>query len=52
MDMFNGEIVSFGIEKHPNLALAIKPLEEALEVVKDSRYRTTIHSDQGWHYQQ
>lgn len=51
MDMFNGEILSFGIGKRPNLELVIKPLEEALEVVKDSRYRTTIHSDQGWHYQ-
>ncbi|MFC2947520.1 transposase, partial [Virgibacillus sediminis] len=27
------------------------PLEDALQVVKKSRYRTTIHSDQGWHYQ-
>jgi putative transposase len=51
MDMFNGEILSFGIDRHPNLALAINPLEEVLERVKNSRYRTTIHSDQGWHYQ-
>ena len=29
----------------------MKPLEEALDIVKDSKYRTTIHSDQGWHYQ-
>jgi putative transposase len=51
MDMFNGEILSYGTSMHPTLELAIKPLEEALEIVKDSKFRTTIHSDQGWHYQ-
>ena len=34
-----------------HLDFVMKPLEEALEIVKDSKYRTTIHSDQGWHYQ-
>ena len=34
-----------------HLDFVIKPLEEALQIVKDSKYRTTIHSDQGWHYQ-
>ena len=51
MDMFNGEILSFGISKHPNLELVMWPLNEALEIVKGSKYRTTIHSDQGSHYQ-
>ncbi|WP_332699519.1 IS3 family transposase, partial [Halalkalibacter lacteus] len=51
MDMFNGEVLSYGISMRPTLELALKPLEEALEIVKDSKYRTTIHSDQGWHYQ-
>ena len=51
MDMFNGEILSYGISMRPTLEFAMKPLEEALEIVKDSKYRTTIHSDQGWHYQ-
>jgi putative transposase len=51
MDMFNGEILSYGISMRPTLELAIKPLEEALESVKNSKFRTTIHSDQGWHYQ-
>lgn len=51
MDMFNGEILSYGISMRPTLELALKPLDEALEIVKDSEYRTTIHSDQGWHYQ-
>lgn len=51
MDMFNGEILSHGISMRPTLEFAIAPLEEALEIVKDSKFRTTIHSDQGWHYQ-
>ncbi|WP_425453854.1 DDE-type integrase/transposase/recombinase [Oceanobacillus arenosus] len=49
MDMFNGEIFSFGIGKHPNLKLVMEPLEEALVIVKDSKYRQTIHCDQEWH---
>ncbi|MFS0865695.1 IS3 family transposase [Fredinandcohnia sp. 179-A 10B2 NHS] len=51
MDMFNGEILSFGIGMRPTLELALTPLEEALGIVKDSKFRTTVHSDQGWHYQ-
>lgn len=51
MDMFNGEVLSYGINMRPTLDLTIKPLEEALEIVKNSKFRTTIHSDQGWHYQ-
>ena len=51
MDMFNGEILSYGISMRPTLELAIKPLQKALDIVKDSKSRTTIHSDQGWHYQ-
>lgn len=51
MDMFNSEILSYSISTRPTLELALKPLEDALEIVKDSKYRTTIHSDQGWHYQ-
>ena len=51
MDMYNGEIISYGIHTRPTLDLVMKPLEDALEIVKNSKFRTTIHSDQGWHYQ-
>lgn len=51
MDMYNGEILSYGISMHPTLDFVMKPLEDALQIVKDSKCRTTIHSDQGWHYQ-
>jgi putative transposase len=29
----------------------LNPLEEALKIVKDSKFRTTIYSDHGWQYQ-
>ncbi|MCA0174075.1 IS3 family transposase [Bacillus sp. RAR_GA_16] len=52
MDLFNGEIVSFGISNRPTLDLVLKPLTEALSTIRtEAKYRTTIHSDQGWHYQ-
>lgn len=51
MDLFNGEILSYGIGPSPTLDLALRPLKEALTIVKDSKFRTTIHSDQGWQYQ-
>lgn len=51
MDLHNSEILSYGVGMHPTLDFVMKPLEDALEIVKDARYRTTIHSDQGWHYQ-
>jgi len=51
MDLFNREILSFEIGKRPNLAFVMKPLERALARIRGAKYRTTIHSDQGWHYQ-
>lgn len=52
MDVFNGEIISFGISKRPTLDFVLKPLNEALETIQtEAEYRTTIHSDQGWQYQ-
>lgn len=51
-DLYNGEVISFGMSHRPTLDIALDPLYEALEVIeKDAKYRTTIHSDQGWHYQ-
>jgi len=51
MDLYNSEILSYDTGMHPTLDLVMKPLEDALDIVKGARYRTTIHSDQGWHYQ-
>lgn len=52
LDLYNGEIVAFEIRKRPTLDLVMGPLKETIEVLKNhATYRTTIHSDQGWHYQ-
>ena len=52
LDLYNREIISFGIKKRLTLDLVMEPLDEAIEIIKDhASYRTTIHSDQGWNYQ-
>jgi len=52
MDLYNGEVISYGLSHRPTLDLVIHPLKEAVQVVKNNAtVRTTIHSDQGWHYQ-
>ncbi|MBP3817309.1 MAG: IS3 family transposase [Butyrivibrio sp.] len=51
MDMCNGEILSFGIDKHPSVKNVMDALEQAIEITSDCPYRRTFHSDQGWAYQ-
>jgi transposase InsO family protein len=51
MDMATGEILTFSIGNSPNLDFVMKALTDVLPIIKDAKYRTTIHSDQGWHYQ-
>lgn len=52
LDLYNGEILTFGISKKPTLDLVLNPLNNAIKIINsEAKYRTTIHSDQGWHYQ-
>ncbi|MEE0265453.1 MAG: IS3 family transposase [Acutalibacteraceae bacterium] len=51
MDMFNGEILSFGISSKPSAESIMNALNEAISVTNDCVYRRTFHSDQGWAYQ-
>ncbi|MBP1950973.1 transposase InsO family protein, partial [Virgibacillus litoralis] len=52
LDLYNGEIISYGISNKPTLDMILKPLDRAVDIIKnEAEYRTTIHSDQGWHYQ-
>lgn len=40
------------MKKRPTLDLVMDPLKETIGIIKNhATYRTTIHSDQGWHYQ-
>ena len=47
----NGEILSFGIDKHPSAENVLVALEKAIKITSDCPYRRTFHSDQGWAYQ-
>lgn len=52
LDLYNSEIISFSISDRPTLDFVKEPLDKAIEIIKNNaQYRTTIHSDQGWHYQ-
>ena len=51
MDMFNSEIISYGISQRPSAENIMKALNEAIEITNDCPYRRTFHSDQGWAYQ-
>ena len=54
LDMYNGEIISYTIDYHPDLQLVMNMLNKALKkALKNIKIRDglIIHSDQGWHYQ-
>lgn len=51
MDMCNGEIISFSIDRHPSARNVMDALEKAIKITSDCPYRRTFHSDQGWAYQ-
>ncbi|WP_084172175.1 IS3 family transposase [Atopococcus tabaci] len=52
LDLYNGEVIAYGLHKRPTLDFVMEPLMEAVEIVrKRARFRTTLHSDQGWQYQ-
>jgi putative transposase len=49
--MFNNEIISYGIAKHPSAKNIMDAQAEAIKITADCPYRRTFHSDQGWAYQ-
>jgi transposase InsO family protein len=51
MDMFNSEIISYGISQRPSAVNIMTALNEAIEITSDCPFRRTFHSDQGWAYQ-
>lgn len=44
MDMCNGEILSYGIDKHPSAKNIMDALNKAIEITADCPYRRTFHS--------
>lgn len=51
LDMFNGEIISYGISKTPSAASVLSAQKKAIEITSDCPYRRTFHSDRGRAYQ-
>jgi transposase InsO family protein len=51
MDMWNMEILSYGISDRPSAQSIMKALNEAIVVTDDCCFRRTFHSDRGWAYQ-
>jgi putative transposase len=50
LDLFNGEIIAYNIEKRPVFPLVTKMLDQAFERLNEGD-SLILHSDQGWHYQ-
>lgn len=51
LDLFSREIISFSISRSPNMEFVLESLDKALDTIPKLAYRTTVHSDQGWQYQ-
>ena len=51
MDLWNLEILSYGVSDRPSATSILTALEEAINVTNDCRFRRTFHSDRGWAYQ-
>ena len=50
LDLYNREIVSFTIDKHPHAQLVPEMIKQAFKRLQ-SHEQPLIHSDQGWQYQ-
>ena len=50
MDLFNGEIIAFQMERRPIFRLVKDMLKEAIDTLNINE-KPIIHSDQGWQYQ-
>lgn len=50
LDLFNGEIIAYNIEKRPVFSLVTKMLDKAFLCLNEGE-TPILHSDQGWHYQ-
>ena len=51
LDLWNLEVLSYGVSASPSANSIMTALNEAIDVTSDCRYRRTFHSDRGWAYQ-
>ena len=50
VDLFNGEIISFNLSRHPNFNQVLDMLKKAFKRILNNT-NLILHSDQGWQYQ-
>lgn len=50
IDLYNGEVISYNLSRHPNHAQTTDMLEKAFAKISDNT-NLILHSDQGWQYQ-
>ncbi len=50
VDLFNGEVISFNLSRHPIFAQVTDMLEKAFNKIQDNT-NLILHSDQGWQYE-
>jgi transposase InsO family protein len=50
LDLFNGEIISYNLNKNPNFAQTVDMLNQAFSRIPNNT-GLILHSDQGWQYQ-
>ena len=50
VDLFNGEVISFNLSRHPVFSQVVDMLEKAFQKIPDNT-NLILHSDQGWQYQ-
>lgn len=50
IDLFNGEVISYNLSKHPTFQQVVNMLKEAFSKVPNCN-NLILHSDQGWQYQ-
>ncbi|WP_182725438.1 IS3 family transposase [Staphylococcus pasteuri] len=51
MDVYSLEIISFSMSNRATLDIVMIPLQALINQKTKINYRSTIHSNQGWHYQ-
>ena len=51
LDLWNLEVLSYGISERPSANSIMAALNEAIDATSDCKYRRTFHSDRGWAYQ-
>ena len=50
VDLFNGEVISYNLSRHPVFSQVVDMLEKAFKKIPNNTH-LILHSDQGWQYQ-